>query len=168
MKDRIRIDVNSNDWRSARLSNLSHSPFVLDGQAFASVEGFIQHMNFDYGDFRRELCVELDGPDAAAMSYQVEQIWDSKPYTIGCHYDGAFVDFHSPSWDEIVTRAIRAKFEQHETSRKALTRTIGLELEYDIDRTRLNTSIDPRLFLDILNRIRDRMEVNHGNEEGAV
>lgn len=38
---RLNISSTSDDWRGLALSNFPLSPFVLDGELFASVEGFI-------------------------------------------------------------------------------------------------------------------------------
>lgn len=173
------IDFNSPDWRASRLSNLSSSPFVLEGEEFASVEGFIQHLNFPYGDFRRDLCKELDGIEALAMAFQArdfqEQDGKSSIPPIGwgsCFYLGEYVGYSSPLWEDIIERAMRAKFEQHDLSRRALERAEGLEIAYegyfvDFEEGPL-LSLDPEVFLRILNGIINKTEVGHGDEEGAI
>ncbi len=49
------------DWRGVALSNLTLSPFVLDGVLLASVEGFIQGIKFPPGDARREQAFVASG-----------------------------------------------------------------------------------------------------------
>lgn len=155
MSGHIRIDLNSNDWRGSRLSNLSHSPFILDGMEYSSVEGFIRHLVFSEGDFRRDLCTELDGTDTVAMGYQALEAG-----LTDCHYGGRTFAAGSEEWERLVERAIRAKFEQHESSRRALRRTAGMELRHEGNPEM--RGLDAELFLEILSGIREDMEDDDG------
>ena len=154
------IDFNSDDWRAAKLSNLSETPFVIDDQEFRSVEGFIQHLNFPPDDFRRDLCRELSGADIMAMAYQADQLLEQRAV---CYWKDEVLDFYSQMKDDLAERAIRAKFEQDRLSRKALRRVAGRRLVFDGNQE-VHSSIFPELLLHVLNSIRDGMEVE--NEEG--
>ncbi|MBI5732839.1 hypothetical protein HY967_02685, partial [Candidatus Jorgensenbacteria bacterium] len=54
----------STDWRARYLSNFAADPFELEGEGFASVEGFIQGIKYPLDDPRREQAFNSVGKEA--------------------------------------------------------------------------------------------------------
>jgi predicted NAD-dependent protein-ADP-ribosyltransferase YbiA (DUF1768 family) len=97
------------------VSNFAHTPFVLNGLDYASIEGFWQGLKFpDEADRRRLAAMHgsaakdagFHAPAAEAVLYNDERI------RIG-------------TWDhwQLMQRACTAKFSQHEAAREALLST---------------------------------------------
>lgn len=119
---KLNIYSKSEDWRGRALSNFSHHPFVIDGQRFESVEGFIQGIAFMENDARREAAFKSWG--STAKKFEKEQNrdfvwWHNKKFKFG-----------SKEEHELIERALRAKFEQNPEAKKALLATKGLRLTH--------------------------------------
>ena len=91
---------------SARLlSNLAHTPFVLDGVRYESVEAFYQMLRIT-DPVRRAAVAGLYGQEAKAAGN------DFKNVTTG-QYRGEAFELGSPRHHEIVKMAIKAKLDQN-------------------------------------------------------
>lgn len=97
------------------ISNLAHTPFVLDGHTYASIEGFWQGLKFE-GDGERRRLAALWGHDAKLAGPK------SKPGDRIVYRERQVVVGTIEHW-ELMEAACRAKFTQHEGARSALIST---------------------------------------------
>lgn len=146
----LNIYSKSDDSRGRILSNFSHHPFVLDGQHFESVEGFIQGIAFPEGDPRKEAAFKAWG--SAAKKFEEEQerkfVW----------WNGEEIVFGSPGEHALIERAIRAKFEQNPEAKEALIATKGLGLTHVLpEPEHKNTCLPAKVFCAILMKIREEI-----------
>lgn len=129
-------------------SNLAHSPFVLDGVAYASVEGLWQGMKYPDLTLASDERTKVTGwSSTRAQVFQMSS-WDSKSagnaanqmyadhgFKLINYFDHWFIytdgkegsQFHL----ELITRAIRAKVVQNPEIKALLLRTAGLKLKPD-------------------------------------
>lgn len=122
----INITFERKDERLRLISNLAHTPFVLDGRSYASVEGFWQSLRFDEGEAR----------DAAA------QLWGAEAKRRGMDAPDHDHVFHagraypcgSSDHRALMYRACRAKFEAHAAAREALLSTGDRPLAHRVRR----------------------------------
>lgn len=144
----LNIYSKSDDPRGRLLSNFSHHPFILDGQNFESVEGFIQGVAFPEGDARRSAAFQAWGSEAKKFGEEQEKkfVW----------WAGKEIIFGSPDEYALIERALRAKFDQNEEAKQALAETKGLRLTHILpDPEPSITSIPAETFCSILTKIRD-------------
>ena len=111
-------------WRA--IGNLAHTPFVLRGEACASVEGFWQSLKFDDGP-DRERVRGLFGKAAKAAGYDL-------PTADSFIYDGHRVLTGSPEHRALMLEACRAKFAQNVEARDALLSTGDRPLAHRVRR----------------------------------
>jgi len=144
----LNIGSKSDDWRARRLSNFSADPFVLDGEKFASVEGFIQGTKFPEGHPTRQRAFQSIGKEAKRFGKEAERklVW----------WKERAILYGSNEHHQLIERAIRAKFEQNKDAMRALLATEGMVLTHDLGTPDPpNTSLPARVFCDILMRIRE-------------
>ncbi len=144
----LNIHSRSSDERARKLSNFSVHGFRLDGDALASVEGFIQGIKFPKGHPNRIEAFNSTGMKAKKLGETAERksIW-WKSYT--CAYG-------SPEHHRLLAVAIRAKFVQNHDAMEALLATEGLALTHDTGEPEpSNTSLPAQIFCDILTNIRE-------------
>lgn len=98
-----------NAWSNAdnelgkQLSNFAETPFVLDGQEYASIEAF--YVSLRYPADQRADIAKLSGlaaKRAGRVSHDGQTV-----------YNGETIKFGSPEHHELVKRALRAKIEQN-------------------------------------------------------
>lgn len=151
MSEVLNIGSRSEDWRARCLSNFSAHPFVLEGETFASVEGFIQGIKFPPGDSRREEAFRSVGREAKKFGRKAEGkfVW----------WKNLTIQFGTEFHRLLIIWAIRAKFEQNEEAREALLATKGMILTHDLGHPESpNTSLPAAVFCEILMKIREEME----------
>jgi predicted NAD-dependent protein-ADP-ribosyltransferase YbiA (DUF1768 family) len=131
-----------------QISNFAHTPFILDGRSYASVEGFWQGIKFSDEVDRRRLSV-LYGSAAKDAGFYA-------PVADRICYLGR--DIRVGTWDhwKLMERANEAKFEQDETARAALVTTGERPL---VHRTKPDSRTIPGVIMaEIWMRIRDRLK----------
>lgn len=144
----LNISSRSDDWRARRLSNFSTDPFVLDGEKFASVEGFIQGTKFPEEHPIRQQAFQSVGIEAKRFGKKAERklAW----------WKGTAIPYGSIEHQKLIERAIRAKFIQNEGAMKALIATKGVILTHDLGHPDPpNTSLPADVFCNILTKIRE-------------
>lgn len=144
----VNIYSKSDDPRGRLLSNFSHHPFILDGQKFESVEGFIQGIAFPAGDTRREMAFRAWGSEAKKFGEEQEKksVW----------WSGQEIVFASSEEHALIERALRAKFEQNPDAKKALVSTKGYWLTHVLPDVESGTTCLPaKIFCAILMKIRN-------------
>jgi predicted NAD-dependent protein-ADP-ribosyltransferase YbiA (DUF1768 family) len=146
----LNIYSKSDDRRGRILSNFSHHPFVLEGESFESVEGFIQGIAFPEGDPRREAAFKAWGGEAKEFGKEQKKDfvwWKGKQFVFG-----------SKDEEVLIEKAIRAKFEQHPDAREALIATKGLVLTHILPEPEPgDTCLTAKNFCDILTRLREEI-----------
>lgn len=146
--------VRSMEPRFAPISNLAHTPFTLDGEIYASVEGFWQGLKSADPAQRRVLGM-LSGGEAKGRGDLLgrPQVFD---------YGGTTIVSGSPEHWALMRRACESKFAQHEGARTALLHTGQRWLTH---RTRKDSRTIPgAIMADIWMRIRSRLQ----DEAGAT
>ena len=108
------------------ISNFAHTPFVLDGLDYASIEGFWQGLKFpDEADRRRLAALHGSAAkDAGFYAPTAEAIlFGGERTRVG-------------TWDhwQLMKRACTAKFSQHEPAREALRSTGKRPLVHQVKR----------------------------------
>jgi len=144
----INIGSKSDDWRARACSNFPVFPFEMDGIMMVSVEGFIQGIMQCEGEANRYLAFSTSGGEAKRLGSTSERqfVW----------WNGEKINFGSSQHQELIERAIRAKFEQNPEAMRALLATVGEEITHDLGKPESpNTSLPAKTFCDILMRIRE-------------
>jgi hypothetical protein len=142
------INITSRSREPLRLiSNLAHTPFELDGNDYASVEGFWQGLRYADDSRRREIAL-LAGVEA----------WTARKGQDGGDelvYDGAVIRVGSPDHWLLMERACRAKFTQDGRAREALLGTGEHQLTHRMRRD--SRTIPGAVMAGIWMRIRDQL-----------
>lgn len=140
--------VHAMDPRFAPISNLAHTPFVLDGAGYASVEGFWQGLK-TADPKQRRVIAKLAGPEAKAAGDALGQPTEFE-------YGGARIAAGSPEHWALMQAACMAKFQQNEAARMALLATGERWLMHRVRRD--SRTIPGAIMADIWMRIRDRLQ----------
>lgn len=166
----LNIVGDSSDWRAKRLSNFSNDPFDLDGETFASVEGFIQGIKFPPNHPARLEAFQSVGMKAKKLGRgaQGDFVW----------FRGTTVIYGSPEHHGMIGRAMCAKFEQNREAMVALIATEGQVLTHDVGHPDSpKTSLPCDLFCAFLTEIRQKVLAArlvikvvgpHGNREARM
>lgn len=148
--------VRSMEPRFALISNLAHTPFMLDGEDYASVEAFWQGLKSAESAPRRALA-KLSGSLAKARG-------DLLGYPRTFEYVGSTIVSGSPEHWGLMRRACEAKFTQHHAARTALLETGERWLTH---RTRKDSRTIPgAIMADIWMQIRARLQDELGQRGG--
>ena len=145
--DTLNIYSKSSDPRGRLLSNFSHHPFLIDGQKFESVEGFIQGIAFPEGDPKREAAFKAWGSAAKKFGELQEKkyVW----------WQGKEIIFGSPEEHALIEQALRAKFAQNPDVKEALIATRDFRLTHLLpDPEPSTTCLPAKTFCSILMKIR--------------
>ena len=144
------INITSKATKPLNLvSNFAHTPFVLDDEVYASVEGFWQGLKFTDQEDRRRL--------GSLWGSQAKDVAFCAPASDTFVYRGAVV--RVGTWDhwQLMERACRAKFSQHEAARAALLSTAERPLIHRMKRD--SRTIPGVVMADIWMRIRSDIAV---------
>jgi predicted NAD-dependent protein-ADP-ribosyltransferase YbiA (DUF1768 family) len=136
--------------RFAPISNLAHTPFEMDGQCYASVEGFWQGLKHS-DPVQRRAMAKLWGGEAkgrGSASDQPDQF----------DWQGATVTAGSPGHWALMRAACEAKFTQNDAARIALLETGERWLTHIVRRD--SRTIPGAIMADIWMRIRTRLQEN--------
>jgi predicted NAD-dependent protein-ADP-ribosyltransferase YbiA (DUF1768 family) len=145
---RAPINITSQSPPPLRLiSNFAHTPFVLDGAEFASVEGFWQGLKFPDEPDRRRL--------AALYDSAAKNAGFAAPPVDAFVYGGRSVRVGTFDHWQLMKRACLAKFEQNEAARDALLSTGTRPLVHQVRQD--SRTIPGVIMADIWMRIRARM-----------
>ena len=139
------------------ISNFAHTPFTLDGRAYASIEGFWQGLKLP-GAAERERVAALFGQDAkrAVTNAETIQTFD---------YEGSVVRVGMFEHWQLMRRACWAKFSQNEAARKALLATGDRPLMHRVRRD--SRTIPGVIMADIWMGVRARLREEDDREDAA-
>jgi predicted NAD-dependent protein-ADP-ribosyltransferase YbiA (DUF1768 family) len=127
------------------ISNLAPTPFVMDGAHYASVEGFWQGLKFP-DDNDRTRIGELDRHSARKSGEKAKKVESIV-------YGGRDIRVGTYDHWQLMERACRAKFLQHEPARRALIDTGTRLLTHKVARD--SRTIPGVIMADIWMRLRD-------------
>ncbi len=139
--------VRSIEPRFAPISNLAFTPFDLDGEHYASIEGFWQGLK-TADPAQRQSLARLSGAEAKDRGGDINQ-----PPTFD--YGGASIVTGSPEHWALMRKACEAKFTQDCDARAALLATGERWLTHKVRRD--SRTIPGVIMADIWMRIRDRL-----------
>lgn len=111
-REPINVTSRATDLHIRLISNLAHTPFVLDGQAYASVKAFWQGLKFPDAERRRQIA-PLHGQEARRAGAAAEP-------SDAIVYRGQRVRAGTIDHWQLMSRACWAKFSQHTEAREAL------------------------------------------------
>lgn len=102
------INVSSTgETETARtLSNFAHTPFILDGKLYQSVEGFWQGLKFPEGSQERDEAAQLFGGKAKRLGKKAGEMSEIE-------YQGQRIKAGSKEHQDLMRRAVEAKFDQN-------------------------------------------------------
>jgi predicted NAD-dependent protein-ADP-ribosyltransferase YbiA (DUF1768 family) len=129
------------------ISNFAHTPFILDGSSYASIEGFWQGLKFPEDTDRRRLAA-LYGSEAKDAGFYA-------PASEELNYRGRKVRIGTWEHRQLMERACDAKFQQNEKAAAALRMTSKRPL---VHRTKPDSKTIPGVIMaEIWMRIRDQL-----------
>lgn len=148
MERTLNVVFASSDWRARLLSNFAHTPFVLWGERFASVEGFWQGLKYPEGSAEQRRVFGLWGYEAKKAGRKAPKAdtftWQGKVYRVG-----------SSEHHGLMRLALEAKFAQNAEARRALLATTGLVLVHELPKD--SVTIPGRVFAGMLMEIREKL-----------
>src|SRR4029434_6960932 len=129
------------------MSNFAHTPFVLDGVQYASVEGFYSALKFPDDESRAKMA-RLYGVRAKSKA--------SKSTLKTTCYQGESFELGSEKHHDLIKRAIHAKLEQHPEIAKLFIATRPRPIVHDTGHAEQPTTRFPAsVFCRILSELRD-------------
>lgn len=153
-REPINVSSRATDPAIRLISNFAHTPFELDGELYASVEGFWQGLKFKSESTRREIA-QLHG-DAARRA------GGGAPDSEAFEYRGHTVGVGTADHRDLMFRACWEKFRQHDAARAALMATRERPLQHRMRRD--SRSIPGVVMADIWMRIRTKLAKLHPDD----
>lgn len=147
------MDIGSGaGYPESALSNFAPHPFVIDGIACASMEGFLQSLKFSNPDMQKEVC-KLVGK--AAKFKGKKKKWYR---TQTLYWQGKEIKRNSQEYQDLLTKAFDALGE-NSSFQKALLSTGNAILTHNIGKRKQNeTVLTVQEFIHQLYRIRQNLQ----------
>ena len=147
------MDIGSGTgWPSAALSNFTPHPFVIDGVACASMEGFLQSLKFKEPAMQVEVC-KLVGK-AAKFKGKKKKWWRTQTL----YWKGVEYKRDSEEYQELLDRAFDALAE-NTSFQKALLATNNATLTHSIGKSKIQeTVLTKQEFCSRLTKIREKLQ----------
>lgn len=158
----VNVGSKSANPAESQMSNFEHSPFVLDGRSFASVEGFYVWLKWSGDPAKQAVAQTLSGSQAKAFGRP------SKATT--AEYDGTTIQLGSPEHHALLKRAIQAKLEQHPDIARNFVATYPRPIIHDLGYPEPPTTRLPaKDFARILTELREGLATGQiVTKDGAV
>lgn len=152
------MDIGSgNGFPEAALSNFPPRPFVLDGVAIASMEGWLQSLKFDKPHVQEVVCA-LVGLAAKRRGQKRNKAWKSIQTL---WWRGVAMKRDSQDFQDLLDRAYQAAFDQHEGFRKALAASGDAVLRHSIGKSKIaDTVLTEREMCSRLTKLRDGIRLS--------
>jgi len=142
-------------WPANKLSNFAAAPFIIDGVECASAEGFIQAIKFPNPDKQKQVCqlvgrkAKFEGKKAKKRIQRKGKVW----------WQGQEYDFRSDEHFQLIERALRAKYTQNDSAKRALLATRNGTLTHNMGYKESKwTSLPAREFIRMLYKIRTELQ----------
>ena len=147
------MDIGSGaGWPSAALSNFAPHPFVIDGVACASMEGFLQSLKFKEPAMQIEVC-KLVGK-AAKFKGKKKKWWRTQTL----YWNGVEYKRDSEEYQELLDKAFDALAE-NTSFQKALLATNNATLTHSIGKSKIQeTVLTKQEFCSRLMKIREKLQ----------
>lgn len=145
-REPINVTSRHPDPQVQLIGNLAATPFTLNGENYASVEGFWQSLKFDTASDRRRVAA-LSGSEAKRAGFAAE-------YGATVTYQGEAVPVGTWAHWQLMGKACGAKFEQDFEARSALLATGSRPLVHKVRKD--SRTIPGAVMADIWMRIRAR------------
>lgn len=142
-------------WPASQLSNFAISPFEIDGIKCTSMEGFIQALKRNNPEIQKYGCT-LIGKKAKYWGKGIK--WWQRPPQEQLWWLGKSFPAHSKEHLDLIERALRCKFTQHDGSKKALLAIQNAVLTHSIGNDN-QTSLRASDFCRMLMKIRKELQV---------
>jgi len=143
----LNVASSSDEEIGKLMSNFAHTPFVLDGARYASVEGFYASLKF-VDEQTRSKMARLYGVRAKGKA--------SKSQLKTTCYQGESFELGSAKHHELIKCAIRAKLEQHPDIAKLFVATRPRPIIHDTGHAEQPTTRFPAdVFCRILTELRE-------------
>lgn len=147
------IDVYSRaEGVAGKLSNFRNRPFVLDDVRCGGIEGFLQSLKFS-DVYEQETVAALHGYHAFKTG-QGANVWKESQVL---YWRGVPLARGGPEYQELLTRAFDAQYEQALMLRRYLLATVGSQLRHTMGKSDpTDTTLTELEYIDQLNRLRFR------------
>jgi predicted NAD-dependent protein-ADP-ribosyltransferase YbiA (DUF1768 family) len=152
------MDIGSGSgFPESALSNFPPRPFVLDGVAIASMEGFLQSLKFDKPDVQAQVCT-LVGRAAKFRGQKRNKAW-KRIQTLW--WRGEAMPRQSQALQDLLDRAYQAAFDQHAGFRAALAATHNAVLRHSMGKSSpADTVLTEREMCSRLTALRDGRRIS--------
>lgn len=129
------MDIGSGSgWPAAALSNFAPHPFVIDGVACASMEGFLQSLKFKEPEMQKEVC-KLVGK-AAKFKGKKKKWWREQTL----HWQGQKLKRDSQEYQDLLDKAFLA-LSENASFQKALLATGDATLTHSIGKNKQSETV---------------------------
>lgn len=129
------MDIGSGSgWPAAALSNFAPHPFVIDGVACASMEGFLQSLKFKEPEMQKEVC-KLVGK-AAKFKGKKKKWWREQTL----HWQGQKLKRDSQEYQDLLDKAFLA-LSKNTSFQKALLATGDAILTHSIGKNKQSETV---------------------------
>ena len=129
------MDIGSGSgWPAAALSNFAPHPFVIDGVACASMEGFLQSLKFKEPEMQKEVC-KLVGK-AAKFKGKKKKWWREQTL----HWQGQKLKRDSQEYQDLLDKAFLA-LSENTSFQKALLATGDATLTHSIGKNKQSETV---------------------------
>lgn len=158
--DQLPLNVvsGSGEKTASLMSNFAHTPFVLDGRTYGSVEGFYQSLKFS-DPLKRIEVAGLWGRAAKRAGGR------SQPSLT--EYNGQTLQLGSAEHHELIKRAIRGKLDQHPDLAREFAATHPRPIQHDLGHPESSsTKLPARDFVRILTELRDELVQHNTTTSG--
>lgn len=147
------MDIGSGSgWPAAALSNFAPHPFVIDGVACASMEGFLQSLKFKEPEMQKEVC-KLVGK-AAKFKGKKKKWWREQTL----HWQGQKLKRDSQEYQDLLDKAFLA-LSKNTSFQKALLATGDATLTHSIGKNKqTETVLTKQEFCSRLMKIRKELK----------
>lgn len=141
-------------WPSGALSNFAGHAFVFRGVACASMEGLLQSFKIKHHALQI-LCCGMDGVSAKKYGSRNNSQWQRRGQL---WWDGVEYLRESQDYEDLLTEAYDALFNQSALFKRALLATGNARLTHEIGRDDIyETILTEAEFVGQLHRLRDRL-----------
>jgi predicted NAD-dependent protein-ADP-ribosyltransferase YbiA (DUF1768 family) len=147
------MDIGSGkDYPANALSNFAPHPFIIDGIACNSMEGFLQSLKFKNPEMQKQVCTLVGS--AAKFKGKPKEWW--KTQTLW--WQGKEIDRHGQEYQDLLDRAYNELF-RNEGFRKALSATNNSSLTHSIGKSDSHrTILTVQEFCSRLYKLRDQIK----------
>ena len=159
--ERPRVNVISASETTGLISNFATTPFELDGNSFASIEGFVQFIKYPPTYEGRDEIAQMVGAQARRAGHAINSENFAKldaGESVVIYWQDQEIPYRSEAHFDLIERAIRAKFAANPAAAAQLLQTGDAVLHHDTGHPENpHTSLPAEVFCRILISARDAL-----------